>query len=283
MSRLDLVTFRFSVECRCAIGIVAKWCDFPPCDVTFLHLAIPLGDVTFLRVMWLKPGACTDSLQFILRNEDVYSVQVRGQSVCKLNSLKGMPTSTVCAKKHVQMWMCRSRWWFLEARVDGGMRATLFPARFAGAEYGCSLLDWLSRLMSSYELCKKKACDAPQCPEMCRPRTCRKRPIGANRTGLEMTATGYDGMTLVYSIQFSSVHLCVTRYITLPVLSCSLVMSLAAGPGHSWSFCGAGGGLPKPSQSSFAASWWSLANTVSTPCVQIMTDEGQLQRILNSD
>ena len=24
MSRLDLVTFRFSVECRCAIGIVAK-------------------------------------------------------------------------------------------------------------------------------------------------------------------------------------------------------------------------------------------------------------------
>lgn len=72
------------------------------------------------------------------------------------------------------------------------MRATLFPARFAGAEYGCSLLDWLSRLMSSYELCKKNACDAPQCPEMCRPRTCRKRPIGANRTGLEMTATGYD-------------------------------------------------------------------------------------------
>ena len=61
MSRLDLVTFRFSVECRCAIGIVAKWCDFPPCDVTFLHLAIPLGDVTFLRVMWLKPGACNEN------------------------------------------------------------------------------------------------------------------------------------------------------------------------------------------------------------------------------
>ena len=56
MSRLDLVTFQFSVGCRCAIGIVTKWCDFPPCDVTFLHLAIPLGDVTFLRVMWLKPG-----------------------------------------------------------------------------------------------------------------------------------------------------------------------------------------------------------------------------------
>ena len=50
MSRLDLVTFRFSVGCRCAIGIVTKWCDFPPCDVTFLHLAITLGDVTFLRV-----------------------------------------------------------------------------------------------------------------------------------------------------------------------------------------------------------------------------------------
>ena len=56
MSRLDLVTFRFSVGCRYAIGIVTKWCDFPPCDVTFLHLAITLGDVTFLRVMWLKPG-----------------------------------------------------------------------------------------------------------------------------------------------------------------------------------------------------------------------------------
>ena len=57
MSRLDLVTFWFSVGCRCAIGIVTKWRDFPPCDVTFLHLAFPLGDVTFLRVMWLKPGA----------------------------------------------------------------------------------------------------------------------------------------------------------------------------------------------------------------------------------
>ena len=56
MSRLDLVTFQFSVGCRCAIGIVTKWCDFPPCDVTFLHLAFTLGDVTFLRVMWLKPG-----------------------------------------------------------------------------------------------------------------------------------------------------------------------------------------------------------------------------------
>ena len=61
MSRLDLVTFGFSVGCRCAIGIVTKWCDFPPCDVTFLHLAFPLGDVTFLRLMWLKPGACSCS------------------------------------------------------------------------------------------------------------------------------------------------------------------------------------------------------------------------------
>ena len=60
MSRLDLVTFWFSVGCRCAIGIVTKWCDFPPCDVTFLHLAFPLGDVTFLRLMWLKPGASSE-------------------------------------------------------------------------------------------------------------------------------------------------------------------------------------------------------------------------------
>ena len=137
--------------------------------------------------------------------------------------------------------------------------------------------------MSPYELCKKNACDAPQCPEMCRPRTCRKRPIGANRTGLEMTVTGYD--TCIQ--QFSSVHLCVTRYITLPVLSCSLVMSSAAGPGHSWSFCGAGGGLPKPeqlcSQLMVSCKSGKDANTVSTPCVQIMTDEGKLQRILNSD
>ena len=59
MSRLNLVTFRFSVGCRCAIGIVTQWCDFPPCDVTFLYLAVTLGDVTFRRVMWLKPGACS--------------------------------------------------------------------------------------------------------------------------------------------------------------------------------------------------------------------------------
>ena len=59
MSRLDLVTFQFSVGCRCAIGIVTKWCDFPPCDVTSLHLAIKLGDVTLRCVMWLKPGACS--------------------------------------------------------------------------------------------------------------------------------------------------------------------------------------------------------------------------------
>ena len=59
MSRLDLVTFQFSVGRRCAIGIVTKWCDFPPCDVTSLHLAIKLGDVTLRRVMWLKPGACS--------------------------------------------------------------------------------------------------------------------------------------------------------------------------------------------------------------------------------
>ena len=59
MARLNLVTFRFSVGCRCAIGIVTQWCDFPPCDVTFLYLAVTLGDVTFRRVMWLKPGACS--------------------------------------------------------------------------------------------------------------------------------------------------------------------------------------------------------------------------------
>ena len=77
MSRLDLVTFRFSVECRCAIGIVAKWCDFPPCDVTFLHLAIPLGDVTFLRVMWLKPGART-------RNVKKWHAKAEGEA-CELD------------------------------------------------------------------------------------------------------------------------------------------------------------------------------------------------------
>ena len=65
MSRLDLVNFWFSVGCRCAIGFVTKWCDFPPCDVTFLHLAFPLGDVTFLRLMWLKPGA-SSILQLLL-------------------------------------------------------------------------------------------------------------------------------------------------------------------------------------------------------------------------
>ena len=58
MSRLNLVTFRFFVGGRYFIGIVTKWCDFPPCDVTFLHLAVTLGDMTFRRVMWLKPGAC---------------------------------------------------------------------------------------------------------------------------------------------------------------------------------------------------------------------------------
>ena len=74
MSRLDLVTFQFYVGCRCAIGIVTKWCDFPPCDVTFLHLAIPLGDVTFLRVMWLKPGVSTwgKSIQF----DDIFLFQM---------------------------------------------------------------------------------------------------------------------------------------------------------------------------------------------------------------
>ena len=74
MSRLDLVTFWFSVGCRCAIGIVTKWCDFPPCDVTFLHLAFPLGGVTFLRVMWLKPGAS----RFDQRDFDLFILNFLG-------------------------------------------------------------------------------------------------------------------------------------------------------------------------------------------------------------
>ena len=46
MSRLNLPTFAFSVGCRCASRIATTWCNFPPCDVTFLHL------------MWLKPANC---------------------------------------------------------------------------------------------------------------------------------------------------------------------------------------------------------------------------------
>ena len=72
MSRLDLVTFWFSVGCRRAIGIATKWCDFPPCDVTFPHLAFPLGDVTFLRLMWRKPGACNSGLKI---SGELYDMQ----------------------------------------------------------------------------------------------------------------------------------------------------------------------------------------------------------------
>lgn len=111
--------------------------------------------------------------------------------------------------------MCRSRWWFLEARVDGGMWATLFPARFAGAEYGCSLLDWLSRLMSSYEFCKTKCLRRPPVSWNVQTENMQKAANWGeqDRAWKSMTVTGYDTC-----IQFSSVHFCVTRYFTLPVL-----------------------------------------------------------------
>jgi len=57
MPQLNLPTFAFSVGCRYASRIATAWCNFPPCDLTFL-LALTLADVTFLHLMWLKPANC---------------------------------------------------------------------------------------------------------------------------------------------------------------------------------------------------------------------------------
>ena len=126
---------------------------------------------------------------------------------------------------------------------------------------------------------KKTAWDTPQCIEMCRPRTCRKRPIGANRTGLDRAR---QGMTLVYSIQYTLVSQGDSPF------PCSWVttVSLTAGPGHSWSFCGTGGGLPTQVRAALQSADGLLQiwerYTVSIICIHIMTDERKLQRILNS-
>lgn len=119
---------------------------------------------------------------------------------------------------------------------------------------------------------QKNACDAPQCPETCRPRTCRKRPIGANRTGLEMTVTGYDTC-----IQYT-------------VFQCSLVCHKVYHPSRAIVLIGHVIGCRPWSQLELLRSRWGLAqakpeqlcsqlmvscksgkdaNTVSTPCVQI--------------
>ena len=51
MSRLNWLTFRFSVRWRCACGIVTKWCDFPLYDVTS-----PISQLHW--VMWLCAAWC---------------------------------------------------------------------------------------------------------------------------------------------------------------------------------------------------------------------------------
>ena len=61
MSRLNLVTFRFSVGCRGATGIVTKWCDLPPFSISHLHW-----------VMWLSAAWCDLSLPLVVIGSIVF-------------------------------------------------------------------------------------------------------------------------------------------------------------------------------------------------------------------
>ena len=61
MSRLNLVTFRFSVGCRGATGIVTKWCDLPPFSISHLHW-----------VMWLSAALCDLSLPLVVIGSIVF-------------------------------------------------------------------------------------------------------------------------------------------------------------------------------------------------------------------
>ena len=69
MSRLNLVTLRFSVGCRCAIGSVTKWCDFPP--------LMWLSSISQLHwVMWLSAAWCdlSPALVYMIWEARVYTV-----------------------------------------------------------------------------------------------------------------------------------------------------------------------------------------------------------------
>ena len=58
-------------DCHKMMWLPAMWCDFPP-------FAVALDDVTFLRVMWLKPGGCS-----------IYSIDIPFSQQRLLDCLRG--------------------------------------------------------------------------------------------------------------------------------------------------------------------------------------------------